>query len=41
MTPGSVVFLVDLDKTLLANDRVQEDLNAWLDASIESISKRP
>ena len=31
MTPNSIVFLVDVDNTLLDNDRVQDDIKRHLD----------
>ena len=33
MTPSSIVFLVDVDNTLLDNDRIQDDLKRTLSAS--------
>ena len=31
MTPNPIVFLVDVDNTLLSNDRIQEDLKRHLE----------
>jgi hypothetical protein len=31
MTPNPIVFLVDVDNTLLDNDRIQEDLQRHLE----------
>ncbi len=37
MTANPIVFLVDVDNTLLGNDRIQDDLDRHLDVTDERI----
>ena len=39
MTPASVVFLVDVDNTLLDNDRIQDDLKGHLEREFGAASR--
>jgi len=39
MTPYPVVFLIDVDNTLLDNDRVQEDLKGHLEAAYGRVAR--
>ena len=39
--PGSIVFLVDVDDTLLENDRIQDDLRAHMERELGPECRRP